>query len=66
MTDTETLLIDKITEIQHTIRGLMIQVEGWRVHTSSVSDFLLREVEELQRIVGELKVKLIPDQVSRV
>ena len=59
MTETETLLIAKITEIQYTIKGLMIQIEGWRTHTSSVSDFLLREVEELQRIVTELKDKLI-------
>lgn len=59
MTDTEKLLLIKITEIQHTIKGLVMQIEGWRVHTSSMGDFILAEVEELQRAVAELKQKLI-------
>ncbi len=58
MIDTEKLLLMKLTEIQHSIKGLLMQVEGWRVHTSSMGDFIIAEVEELQRAVAELKTKL--------
>jgi hypothetical protein len=58
MNETDRLLVAKITGIQVTIKGLMLQVEGWRVHTSSMGDFILHEIEELEKTVVELKSTL--------
>jgi len=59
VSSSDAAILDKITDIQHTVRGLMTEVELWRVHTASTGDFILREIEELLKIVAELKAKLL-------
>jgi hypothetical protein len=55
---TETPLQIRIGNLCELVNGLSIEVEAWRVHTSSTGDFLLREVEQLIIVVNELKAKI--------
>jgi hypothetical protein len=44
-----------LTEIDNSIKGLRLEVEGLRMHTGSTGEFILISLEHLTRIVKELK-----------
>ena len=48
----------KVRELQNSVRGLSMEVEGLRVHTSSASTFILDELESLTKAINELINKL--------
>lgn len=44
-----------LTEIDNSINGLRLEVEGLRMHTGSTGEFILISLEHLANIVKELK-----------
>ena len=46
---------EKLEQLLQSIKGLRLEVEGWRVHTGSTGEFLLNAVEDLIKMVDELK-----------
>jgi uncharacterized OsmC-like protein len=58
MTKTVTLaktLPQVLKEMETSISGLRIEVEGWRRHTGSTGEFILLEIDRLLDKVKELK-----------
>ena len=53
MTDKTTEQV--LTEIDNSINGLRLEVEGLRMHTGSTGEFILISLEHLAHIVKELK-----------
>ena len=51
-------LHDKVVELQNSVKGLALEVEGMRKHTSSATDFILVELENLEKSIHELIEKL--------
>jgi hypothetical protein len=55
-------LHDKLIDLSTSIKGLRTEVESWRKHTSSSSDFIMIELEALTRsldnFLKELKRKI--------
>lgn len=47
-----------LQEIDANIRGLRLEVEGWRKHTSSNGTFVMDQLDELERILKQLRDKL--------
>ena len=51
-------LIAKITELRNSVRGLALDVERWRQHTSASGDFMLVELEHINDTINELIQKI--------
>jgi hypothetical protein len=44
-----------LKEVENSINGLRLEVEGLRMHTGSTGEFILISLEHLKSIVEELK-----------
>lgn len=44
-----------VDEFRTTVRGLRLEVEGYRQHVGSSSEFMLIEIERLQCLLNELR-----------
>lgn len=44
-----------VNRLAESVKGLRLEVEGWRTHTGSTGYFLLTAVEDLTKAVDELK-----------
>lgn len=45
----------KLIEIEAAIRGLSLEVEGWRIHTDSTGTFILDALRDLLTVVKRLQ-----------
>lgn len=46
---------EKLDDIAVTVKGLRREVEGWRIHMGSASEFVLIEIDRLIGVLNELK-----------
>jgi hypothetical protein len=54
-------IAEAIADVEITLRGLRLEVEGWRQHTGSAEHFMLIEIDRLIGILEEIKRRL-PDE----
>lgn len=54
----ETEILQTIAEVQVTVKGLRLEVEGWRQHVGSSGEFVLVELDRLIGILNELKKRI--------
>jgi hypothetical protein len=52
---TDKAVIQVLTEIENSIKGLRLEVEGLRMHTGSTGEFILLSLEHLSNMVKALK-----------
>lgn len=48
----------RLEELKMAIKGLSIEVEGWRQHTGSTGDFILAALRELHVSVNKLQAAI--------
>jgi hypothetical protein len=48
-------LQEVITDLQSSVRGLRLEVESYRIHVGSSSEFMLIEIDRLIQVLMELK-----------
>jgi hypothetical protein len=58
MTPLEKRVSEDVSKLSQAIKGLRVEVEAWRTHTGSTGYFLQVAVEDLIRVVDELKTAL--------
>ena len=51
-------LIERIHEVENSINGLRLEVEGLRMHVGSTGEFILMSIEHLTSILDELKAQI--------
>lgn len=49
-------LPDVLVELESSVKGLRLEVEGWRMHTGSASHFMMIEIDRLITVLQELRV----------
>lgn len=47
-----------LEEVENSINGLRLEVEGLRMHTGSTGEFILISLDHLSNIVNELKAAI--------
>lgn len=47
-----------LQEVENSINGLRLEVEGLRMHTGSTGEFILISLDHLSNIVNELKAAI--------
>jgi hypothetical protein len=45
----------KLEELKNTLKGLSMEVEGWRQHTGSTGTFILDAIHDAVRAVNKLE-----------
>jgi hypothetical protein len=48
-------LPEVLLELESSVKGLRLEVEGWRMHTGSASHFMMVEIDRLIDVLNELK-----------
>jgi hypothetical protein len=48
-------LPEVLVELESSVKGLRLEVEGWRMHTGSASHFMMVEIDRLIDVLKELK-----------
>lgn len=58
MNETElATLAQRLRDLESSISGLRIEVEGWRMHTGSTGEFILIEIDRLISKFNEFKAE---------
>lgn len=48
----------RVAEMSNVVRGLRMEIEGWRQHTGSTGEFLIVAVENLNKAIRELAIAI--------
>ena len=59
--ESEDKLAKEVKMLAELVRGLLIEVEGWRHHTGSTGYFLQTAVEDLHKAVDKLETAIKTD-----
>lgn len=54
----------KVLELQNSVRGLSLEVEGMRQHQSSSATFILDELDDLTKAINELIRRINDSPIS--